>query len=90
MGEFFAINVQSLHLFAGVEWWEFGPDCDHACEHRATKVQGWGPTVATYELIECCDCGCRAWKDGRWTQSRQRHNGADAFWWGRIEWHKPA
>ncbi len=90
MGAHFSIDVAEIHMFSGVEWWDLGDRCDHDCRHMGTKVQAWGPTVATYELLECSDCGCRAWQDGRWEQERQRCSGMEGFWHGRIEWRKRA
>lgn len=91
MGEFFSIDVSDLHMFHGYEWWDLAerPTCDHACEHRARSVIGWGPTTATYELIECDHCGCRAWQDGRYTQERQRASGLHGFWWQQMDWRQP-
>lgn len=86
MGAHFSIDVSELHMFAGYEWADFGAPCGHGCEHRSIKVVGWGPNVATYELEECCDCGCRAWRDGRWAQERQRTEGDSGFWNARMEW----
>lgn len=87
MGSWFSIDVDALKMFAGHEWWPLdhpyvGP-CDHA---QSRAVIGWGPTVATYELVECSDCKARAWEDGRWTQERQRHSGLRGFWNERMQW----
>jgi hypothetical protein len=90
MGAWFSIDVDALKMFAGYDWWDLGDLCAHGCEHRSTKVVGWGTTVAQYELEECCDCGCRAWRDGRWTKARMRHDGGDGFWHGRMEWRSKA
>lgn len=87
MGSWFSIDVDALKMFAGYEWWPLdhpyvGP-CDHA---QSRAVIGWGPTVATYELVECSDCKARAWEDGRWTQERQRNSGLHGFWNERMQW----
>lgn len=89
MGAHFSIDVTEVKMFAGAEWWDLGDPCDHGCQHRSRKVQAWGPTVATYELVECTDCGCRAWEDGRYEQERQRASGLHGFWYERIDWRKP-
>lgn len=89
MGSYFSIDVAELHMFSGREWWELGDLCAHDCPHHSIAVIGWGPDVAHYELEECRDCGCRGWRDGRWTKARQVYDGSDGFWWGRIEWRQP-
>lgn len=85
MSAHFSIDVTELHMFSGCDWWELGAPCTHGCEHRSTKVVGWGPNVSTYELEECSDCGCRAWRDGRWTKERQ-HGGNSGFWNSLMQW----
>lgn len=51
-----------------VSWFSgYGPlpiigDCDHTdCLHRGTADIAYGPDFDHYELVECSDCGCRAW-----------------------------
>ena len=90
MGHDYSLDVESLHMFHGYEWVDLGDPCGHACSHRSTKVVGWGPTRVTYELVECCDCGCRGWQDGRYRIERSRDSEL-AFWWREhIEWREIA
>lgn len=87
MGSWFAIDVTDLKMFSGYDWWDLTTPYDGPCDHATSRaVIGWGPTVATYELVECSDCKARAWEDGRWTQERQRHSGLHGFWNERMQW----
>jgi hypothetical protein len=89
VGAHFSIDVTELHMFAGETWRDFGDPCPHDCPHNGISVIGWGPTTATYELVECSLCDCRAWHDGRGEQERQRSSGMDGFWRTNIDWHVP-
>lgn len=56
------VTTEHIDWFAG-----FGPvavdgECDHHCAHVGQKVIAWGPSLTHYELVECTECGCRAWK----------------------------
>ncbi len=84
MGHEFHIEVTELHMFAGHRWMDFGPPCPHDVPHNSLKTIGWGPTVATYELVEA-ECGCRAWQDGR-SEMRREHRG---FWRTNLDWRQP-
>lgn len=90
MGDHFSIDVSDLHMFSGYEWVDLGEPCDHDCPHNGRSVIGWGPTTATYELVKCDGCGCRAWEDGRYVQERQRNSGLHGFWHQQTDWRKPA
>ncbi len=88
MGHEFSIDVDDVHLFHGYEWVDLGDPCDHGCDHRATSVIAWGPTVATYELLECDLCGCRAWEDGRYAQLRKVDPDAARWWQEQTSWRQ--
>ncbi len=89
MGAEFHIEVASVHMFSGHEWFDLGEKCDHDCRHHAQSVIAWGPDAAHYEMSECDRCGCRAWLDGRYYQERQRDPEKAGFWFGQQEWRKP-
>jgi hypothetical protein len=59
------VEVEDVEWFAG-----HGPKavtgiCLHDCKHRSQATIAWGPSLNTYELVECRDCGCRAWQAAR-------------------------
>ncbi len=80
MGHEFNIEVSTVEMFAGEQWIDLVEPCDHRCRHNALSVVAWGPDLAHYELNACDDCGCRAWRDGRYYQHRQT-DPAQAQWW---------
>jgi hypothetical protein len=51
-------------------------DCPHTCQHRLTKVVGWGPSLKHYELHICqdaCQGNCRGWMAGTGASSYELH-----------------
>jgi hypothetical protein len=36
--------------------------CNHLCFHNQLSIVALGPTIATYEVVECMRCSCRAWR----------------------------
>lgn len=51
-----------IHWFDPYRPRELLGDCTHFCFHTGLQVAAWGPSLALYELVECLDCGCRAWR----------------------------
>lgn len=89
MGHEFSIDVDALEMFHGHGWLDLGEPCPHGdCPHNAQSVIGWGPTTATYELVECDLCHCRGWQDGRAEADRDGSPESAAFF-RRIDFRVP-
>lgn len=53
----------------GQVWWfadwrpkDFLGPCSHSCQGAGVSIVAWGSDLFHYELVECNECGCRAWK----------------------------